>query len=350
MAKQLLIERSVLVKPIIEPTKIGYLQESVNGEYIVKLPVTNLGIRNENGRIYSRAVMEKAIRECREQMEARTLLCSCLEHPNTESGEVPPGEASHCVIDAWCDDDYLYNKWLVFNTTNGNNLKALIDAGVALGVSIRGYGSVDRYGNILDDYEYRGTDVVSQPSSRLWVTPVKDTTTTLAPTEGKIINPKPSSRYESVLHQLEQMISELKSESNLVDATSLAMKIESFLAEESAHIKGREVAKLYTLWEQVKNELFNTKNISNTTKDAKQLESQSLTESADQSDYDAKIRSLVNMFRTELIKIRESALRESLKNKRIINILTKKLEYTQQKLSVVERKLSIAEALFSTKK
>ena len=166
--KKLLVERAIIQPAYLSKTGATYLVESNGSTLVVKLPVTVLDEKNLNSRIYSTSIMENACRNARPAFEARELLSSVNEHPS-ETAYVTPGAASHVVTDAWVEGKHLYNKWEVLNTAAGRDLRALIEANVAFGVSIRGLGSVDNYGNILDDYEYLGTDCVSDPSARLRV-------------------------------------------------------------------------------------------------------------------------------------------------------------------------------------
>lgn len=168
MTKRLLTETMVvhgqgnLNESVVGPR---YLVESSGKTLRVKLPVTTLGVQNENGRTYSQAIMEGAIRNAKSAFENRELLSTVDGHPNEAYCE--PGNASHIVVEAWCQDGYMWNTWEVIETSRGRDLRALIEAGASFGVSIRGLGSQDRMGNILEDYEYLGTDGVGNPSARI---------------------------------------------------------------------------------------------------------------------------------------------------------------------------------------
>jgi len=169
MAKILLVEY-LLVRPqsteLKESTgRRGYIVETSGDEIRVKIPATILDELNDNGRKYSAVVMQAAIDRAKPALEAKELLSTVDEHP--ESPRVTPGLASHVVTKAWIEGNTLWNEWLILETNNGNNLRALTKAGAAFGVSIRGLGSQDPFGNIMEDYEYLGTDCVGQPSARI---------------------------------------------------------------------------------------------------------------------------------------------------------------------------------------
>ena len=168
MNKKLLVENATINPADVRRAGGRYLVESADGKLIVTLPVTKLDEKNLNERIYSTTIMEGAVGRAKAAFEARELLSSVHEHP-TETPYVTPGKASHVVTDAWVEGNLLYNKWEVLDTATGRDLRALIEADVAFGVSIRGLGSTDNYGNILDDYEFLGTDCVADPSAQLRV-------------------------------------------------------------------------------------------------------------------------------------------------------------------------------------
>jgi hypothetical protein len=169
MSKKLLVENATINPADIRRGGGRYLVENAaNGKLVVTLPVTKLDEKNLNERVYSTLVMEGAVTRAKSAFEGRELLSSVHEHP-TETPYVTPGAASHVVIDAWTEGGLLYNKWEVLETATGKDLRALIEADVAFGVSIRGLGSTDNYGNILDDYEFLGTDCVADPSAQLRV-------------------------------------------------------------------------------------------------------------------------------------------------------------------------------------
>ena len=64
------------------------------------VPSTRLDIKNQNGRIYPTALMQKAIEEARPQMESKMLVCSGDEHP-TDSTFPRPSTISHVVVNAY---------------------------------------------------------------------------------------------------------------------------------------------------------------------------------------------------------------------------------------------------------
>jgi hypothetical protein len=75
---------------------------------------------------------------------------------------------SHLVREFWWDGDKVMGKLEILPTPSGQILEALIKAGVTVGVSSRGMGSLEQNGNVMevqDDFELLCWDFVSTPSN-----------------------------------------------------------------------------------------------------------------------------------------------------------------------------------------
>lgn len=176
--RQLLIESTEFISEI----KLSKdLKEAVQlsagkaGTLIVKnIPCTILNRENQNGRIYSTAIMQEALDEARDAIKTKQLLSQADEHP--EGSFVAPSHASHVVINAYIKPnveivvegergrhDVLFMDWEVLNTQEGKNLRALFEAECSIGTSIRGVG--DMNGKTVENYSLLGVDVVGNPSS-----------------------------------------------------------------------------------------------------------------------------------------------------------------------------------------
>ena len=89
-----------------------------------------------------------------------------LDHP--ESSVINLQNVSHLISDYWWDGDNVMGKIEILPTPSGNILKELIKAGVTVGVSSRGMGSLEQRGEIMevqDDFELLCWDFVSTPSN-----------------------------------------------------------------------------------------------------------------------------------------------------------------------------------------
>ena len=125
------------------------------------------GKKNQNGRIYERAILE---REVKKYMEAFVKVGNAygeLDHP--ESPIVSLKNASHVVKELWWDGDDLMGKVELLNTPSGNIVKEIIRGGHTIGISSRGTGSVQPIGEntlmVKDDFELVCWDFVSNPST-----------------------------------------------------------------------------------------------------------------------------------------------------------------------------------------
>lgn len=243
MSKQLLIERFTLVSSALHE-KAGQgsyrvLSEAGALHMVIQVPATRLDERNDNGRVYSQTIMESALHKAEGDIQALRLLCTGNGHP--AEPYVEPTNASHVITKAWCEGGLLYNQWKILDTTEGRNLKALVDGGVSFAVSIRGLGSIDSYGNVLEDYEYLGTDAVGLPSARLWVEP-------------KIVESKEEQVGMKTLSEVRQYVAEqavlLRAETDKLSAFKRALVVEEALGKVA--LPPLELARVVQEWDQVK--------------------------------------------------------------------------------------------------
>ena len=134
--------------------------------------------QNGNGRVYPHAILEREIGNYKKIVKERRALGE-LDHP--DDSVVNLKNASHMVTDVWWDGKDVLGKVQILNTPSGQVLKELINAGVKLGISSRGLGSVhESQGQTIveDDFQLICFDFVSEPS----------TTGAFMMTEGKDIN------------------------------------------------------------------------------------------------------------------------------------------------------------------
>lgn len=178
--KQLLIEScdfSFSIKEDNELKESLRLSAGKNDTLIVKgVPSTICNFKNQNGRVYPTALMQKAIEEAKPKMNRRELNSQACEHP--EQSLVTPTNVSHTIINAYIKNvevevdgkkircDVLFTDWLVLPTRDGTTLITLLKNGVSVPVSIRGLGSCDENG-MVDDYEFLGVDCVANASSKV---------------------------------------------------------------------------------------------------------------------------------------------------------------------------------------
>lgn len=178
MDQVLLIEDSGLTCRVKDIPPSIVLEVNKTGMMILKgVPATVLDEKNGNGRTYSKNVLEHSINKLRHNgaFKNKRMLCSADDHPK-DSSHVSPIQSSHVILDAYIKKndkgkDILMNDWLVLNTANGKNLRALAEAGASFGTSIRGLGQLNEETKHVENYDWLGTDAVGNPSAGTFASP-----------------------------------------------------------------------------------------------------------------------------------------------------------------------------------
>ena len=168
MAKQLLIDYSTFD---ITPQMITESERKNNGRVIVSGVLQRAEAKNQNGRIYPKETLMREAKKYAEIQIAENRALGELDHP--ESSVVNLQNVSHNVKKIWWKNDDLMGTVEVLSTPSGNILKELLKAGVKLGISSRGLGSVkeiheDDGGGAVEvqpDFELVCWDFVSNPST-----------------------------------------------------------------------------------------------------------------------------------------------------------------------------------------
>lgn len=130
---------------------------------------TRADIMNSEGQVYPLSVWEKNIPKMNEQAQAGKFLGK-LEHPNREQGLV---DAAIKFNKFWLQgSDIMFDATVIPTEPHGKNLQAMIEAGVQIDISSRGYGSVKQSkwrGQdakiIQDDFTCVGMDAVLHGAS-----------------------------------------------------------------------------------------------------------------------------------------------------------------------------------------
>ena len=121
--------------------------------------------RNGNGRIYRKNTLQREVENYHKLVKERRALGE-LDHP--DDSVINLKNASHLVTDIWWNGDDVMGKVQVLDTPSGQVLQSLAKAGVTLGISSRGLGSVkESQGNTIveDDFQLICFDFVSEPST-----------------------------------------------------------------------------------------------------------------------------------------------------------------------------------------
>ena len=135
------------------------------GGVILSGRMQTAGVRNGNGRVYRRPILEREVKNYAKIVQERRALGE-LDHP--EDSVVNLKNASHMVTDLWWDGNDVMGKVQVLNTPSGQVLRSLVECGVKLGISSRGLGTVTETNGVSevnDDFQLICFDFVSEPST-----------------------------------------------------------------------------------------------------------------------------------------------------------------------------------------
>ena len=122
--------------------------------------------KNRNGRIYPKAIMEKAVDKYVEEQVKTKRAVGELNHPDGPT--VNLDKVSHLIESLDWDGNDVVGKARILETPMGNIVKGLLDGGVQLGVSTRGMGSLEQRNGVMyvkDDFMLNTVDIVQDPSA-----------------------------------------------------------------------------------------------------------------------------------------------------------------------------------------
>ena len=152
----------------VTPQQINESLKENGGRLIVKGVLQRAEAKNQNGRIYPKPILEREIKKYSSTNIAQRRALGELDHP--DSSVVNLSNVSHNIMEVhWSGDDVI-GTVEVLNTPAGKILKELFEAGITLGISSRGMGSVKNLGEntveVQDDFELIAWDFVSNPSTQ----------------------------------------------------------------------------------------------------------------------------------------------------------------------------------------
>jgi len=136
-------------------------------DYKIKGIFLQSNIKNRNGRIYPKEVLDKEVTRYNKEFINKKRAFGELGHPDGPTVNLE--RVSHMITKLYPDGDNFIGEAKIMNTPYGKIVKGLIDEGAQLGVSSRGMGSlVNRgQGNVVKDDFYLATaaDIVADPSA-----------------------------------------------------------------------------------------------------------------------------------------------------------------------------------------
>jgi hypothetical protein len=161
--KQLLIDHTPfhIAKLTLSEAKIA-----PGGRMRIKGKLQESEVKNGNGRVYPKAVLEREAKKYAETAVASNTAMGELDHP--ESTIVNLNNVSHNIKKIWWEGNDLMGELELLNTPSGKIAQEIVAAGIPLGISSRGMGSVQQIGEtveVQDDFELLCWDLVSVPST-----------------------------------------------------------------------------------------------------------------------------------------------------------------------------------------
>ena len=141
-------------------TKTGEKQYAIEGVFMQSES------KNKNGRIYEKAVMQKAVNKYIDEQVKTGRAVGELNHPDGPT--VNLDKVSHKINSLHFQGNDVVGKASILKTPMGKIVEGLLDGGVKLGVSSRGMGSlVSKRGAqyVGDDFMLSTIDIVQDPSA-----------------------------------------------------------------------------------------------------------------------------------------------------------------------------------------
>jgi hypothetical protein len=142
------------------------LTESKGGRMLLQGKLQEAETKNGNGRVYPKEVLEREVDKYIKGPIAQNNAMGELDHP--EASVINLSNVSHNIKKVWWDGNNLMGALELLNTPSGKIAMELVSAGIPLGISSRGMGSVKQLGEtveVQDDFELLCWDLVSVPST-----------------------------------------------------------------------------------------------------------------------------------------------------------------------------------------
>ena len=141
--------------------------ESGKKDYFIEGIFMQSEIKNRNGRIYPKEVIQKEVKRYNKEFVEQDRAFGELGHP--EGPTINLDKVSHMITKLEEDGNNFVGRAKILSTPNGQIVKNLIDDGAKLGVSSRGLGSLESKGNaqyVKDDFQLATAgDIVADPSA-----------------------------------------------------------------------------------------------------------------------------------------------------------------------------------------
>lgn len=158
-----------LIKELTE--EVQFIPESTadgKKNYFIEGIFLQSNLKNRNGRIYPKEIMEKEVRRYMKEYVDTKRAFGELGHPDGPS--INLDRVSHMIVSLKEDGNNYWGKAKIMDTPMGKIAKNLLDEGAKLGVSSRGLGSLklnnEGVNEVQNDfYLATAADIVADPSA-----------------------------------------------------------------------------------------------------------------------------------------------------------------------------------------
>jgi hypothetical protein len=136
------------------------------GTKILRGKLQEAEVKNGNGRVYPLDILKKQVDTYIKGPVASKTSTGELDHP--EASIINLSNVSHLITKVWWEGNDVMGELMLLNTPSGKIAQEIILAGIPLGISSRGMGSVKQIGEaveVQDDFELLCWDLVSVPST-----------------------------------------------------------------------------------------------------------------------------------------------------------------------------------------
>jgi len=158
---KLLIDTMTFRATALEESKGG------PGKYVARGEFARADRATENKRLYNHQLWERELGRLGKQLSEMKVYGE-LDHPM--DGRTQLKRTSHIISDLHLEGDVVIGTAHILDTDQGRNLKAILDAGGAVGVSSRGFGTTkpNMKGEsvVQDDYRLMTFDFVADPAQQ----------------------------------------------------------------------------------------------------------------------------------------------------------------------------------------
>lgn len=156
-------KQSILIENL-KPAVANLIAEDIGGgkqSYLTGV-FMQADVVNGNGRNYPLQEISNAVTRINEQIKSGVTVYGELNHP--ANLQVDLNNVSHIITEMWMEGSDAYGKArIITGHPKGQIVKAIIDAGGALGVSSRGSGDVNE--GTVSDFNLVTVDIVANPSA-----------------------------------------------------------------------------------------------------------------------------------------------------------------------------------------